>query len=186
MSRFLICLLSAMLPIAVIAADTKPVATKPVATQTMNDYSLLQNVVKFQAPSDWPVMLKKDEGMPQFVAFQVKDPADQGSGEASQVSVEARVLNDSSTFQALVNAATDKAKQMPNFEQQTEGVDTTVLRYYALNGKQRYEYRETWYLDSKIFIHVRCSRPVLAATAPAWTAAYDAGCAQIMQTIKPH
>ena len=126
--------------------------------------------MKFSAPSEWPVILEKTEGMPQFIAFQVKDPADQGSGESSQVSVDAKVINDSSTFQALVNAATDKAKQMPGFELRSDASEANTLHYFARNGKQRYEYRETWYLDSKIFIHVRCTRPVLAATAPAWTA----------------
>jgi hypothetical protein len=183
MSRLLACLLSALLPFAAIGADTKAASAAPV--QGMSSYSLFDNVVKFQAPSDWPVILKKAEGLPQFIAFQVKDPADQGSGESSQVSIEAKLLNDASTFQALVNAATDRAKQTPGFEQRSDGVDATTLRYFGLNGKTRYEYRETWYLDAKIFLHVRCSRPVLATTTPAWTAAYEQGCAQIMQTIKP-
>lgn len=186
MHKFLAALLSALLPLAATAADKKIAPPKDAVEQGMSNYSLFDNTVKFQAPSDWPVILKKSEGLPQFIAFQVKDPADQGSGESSQVSVEAKLLNDSSTFQALVNAATDRAKQTPGYEQRTDGVDATTLRYFGLNGKARYEYRETWYLDSKIFIHVRCTRPVLAATAPAWTAAYEQGCARIMQTIKPH
>ncbi|MGH8123791.1 MAG: hypothetical protein ACREPT_13590, partial [Rudaea sp.] len=98
----------------------------------------------------------------------------------------AKLLNDASIFQALVNAATDKAKQTPGYEQRGDGVDATTLRYFGLNRKTRYEYRETWYLDTKIFIHVRCSRPMLAATTAAWTAAYEQGCAQIMRTLRQH
>jgi hypothetical protein len=186
MSKLLTCLIFLLLPLSAIAAP-KPIGPKapPVPTNATS-YGLYQDALKFYAPSDWPVMLKKAEGVPQFIAFQVKDPADEGSGEASQVTVEAKLLNDASAFQALVNAGTDKAKQTPGFEQRSDGVDPTTLRYYGLNGKARYEYRETWYLDSKILIHVRCSRPVLAATTAAWTASYEQGCAQIMQTIKPH
>src|SRR5579863_3621730 len=111
MSKFLAALLSVLLPLSAIAADKKIAPPKDVVEQGMSNYSLFDNTVKFQAPSDWPVILKKTEGLPQFIAFQDKDPADQGSGESSQVSVEAKLINDSSTFQALVNAATDRAKQ---------------------------------------------------------------------------
>lgn len=183
MYKAIISLLAAMLPLCALAADKKPAHA---SVESGSSYSLFDNIVKFHAPADWPVILKKTEGLPQFIAFQVKDPADQGSGESSQVSVEAKLLNDSSIFQALVNAATDKTKKTPGYEQHEEGVDATTLRYFGLNGKTRYEYRETWYLDSKIFIHVRCSRPMLAATTPAWTAAYEQGCAQIMRTIRQH
>ncbi|MGH8122571.1 MAG: hypothetical protein ACREPT_07340, partial [Rudaea sp.] len=87
MSKPAICLLTAFLSLAAIAADKKPAS---VAAQQGSSYSLFDNIVKFHAPADWPVILKKTEGLPQFIAFQVKDPADQGSGESSQVSVEAK------------------------------------------------------------------------------------------------
>jgi hypothetical protein len=186
MSKLLACLMLSLLPLAVGAAP-KPIGPKaPPVPPNSTSYSLYEDTLKFYAPADWPVMLKKTEGVPQFIAFQVKDPADEGSGEASEVTVEAKLLNEASTFQALVNAGTDKAKQTPGFEQRSDGVEPSTLRYYGLNGKTRYEYRETWYLDSKILIHVRCARPLLAATSAAWTSAYEQGCAQIMQSIKPH
>lgn len=181
MSKLLVCLFTAFLPLCAAAADKKP-ASAPVEPGT--GYALFDDIVKFKAPADWSVILKKTEGIPQFIVFQVKDPADQGSGASSEVSVEAKLLNDASIFQALVNAATDKAKQIPGYEQRADGVPATTLRYFGLNGKTRYEYRETWYLDAKIFIHVRCSRPVLAATMAAWTDAYEQGCAQVMRTIR--
>ncbi len=149
-------------------------------------YSLEEGYVKFSAPPAWPVIMQKSDGNPQFVAFQVKDPADTGSGEATRVSVETKLLDDSSNFQAIVNVGMDKAKQMPGYELHTEGVDSTVLRYFALNGKTRYEYRETWYLNTHIVVHVRCARPMLAATTPQWTADYEKGCSQIMQSVRPH
>ena len=81
--------------------------------QTPGEYSLDQGFIKFSAPPSWPVIMQKTEGDPQFVAFQVKDPADAGSGEATRVTVETRLLNDSSNFQPMVNRDVDKAKQMP-------------------------------------------------------------------------
>jgi hypothetical protein len=101
------------------------------------------------------------------------------------VTVETRLLNDSSNFQPMVNRDVDKAKQMPGYEQKTEGVDSTALRYFANSGKTKYEYRETWYLNSHLLVHVRCARPMLDKTTAQWTADYEKGCAQIMQSLKP-
>ena len=151
-----------------------------------NDYTLFENIVRFKAPSDWPVLMEKRDGNPQFIAFQIKDPADPKSEELAQVTVNAKLLHDSTFFQQQVDAATDKAKQLPGFEVVTEGVDPSVFRYYAMNGKSRYEYRETFYLMSHLLLHVRCSRPILTATTPAWTDAYNKSCAEIMAALKPH
>ncbi|MBS0557358.1 MAG: hypothetical protein JSR27_08090 [Proteobacteria bacterium] len=161
-------------------------ATGSAMAQTPGEYSLDQGIIKFNAPSAWPVIMQKSEGDPQFVAFQVKDPADTGSGEATRVTVETRLLNDSSNFQPMVNRDVDKAKQMPGYEQRTDGVDSTTLRYFARNGKTKYEYRETWYLNSHLLVHVRCARPLLDKTTAQWTADYEKGCSQIMSSLKPH
>src|SRR5579883_245843 len=150
------------------------------------DYALDQGFVKFSAPASWPVIMEKTEGDPQFIAFQVKDPADAGSGEATRVTIETRLLDDSANFQPLVNAGMAKAKQLPGYEQRTDGVDATVLRYFAQNGKTRYEYRETWYLNGHLMVHVRCARPMLAGTSAQWTAEYEKGCGEIMTTLRPH
>ena len=160
--------------------------TGAALAQESGQYSLDQGFVRFDAPPSWPVIMQKAEGNPQFIAFQVKDPADTGSGEASRVTVDAKLLDNSDNFQPLVNAGMAKAKQLPGYEQRMDGVDASVLRYFALNGKTRYEYRETWYLTGHIVVHVRCARPMLAATTAQWTAEYEKGCAQIMQSLKPH
>ncbi len=161
-------------------------AANAARAQDAGQYSLDQGYIKFNAPPAWPVIMQKSEGNPQFIAFQVKDPADTGSGEATQVTVETKLLDSSDNFQATVNVGVDKAKQMSGYEQHTEGVDPSTLRYYALNNRTRYEYRETWFLNGHLLVHVRCARPMLAATTTQWTADYEKGCAQIMQSLKPH
>jgi hypothetical protein len=161
-------------------------ATAANAETAVGEFSLNSGVVKFSAPPQWPVILQKTEGNPQVVAFQVKDPADEGSGEATRVTVTTKLLDDTSNFQALVNADVDKGKQMPEYEKHDEGIDPSVLRYFARNSKTRYEYRETWYLNGHAMVHVRCARPMLDKTTAQWTADYEKGCAQVMQTAKPH
>jgi hypothetical protein len=167
-----------------LAAFAAIVATGAHA-QGAGDYALAQGFVTLKAPPEWPVIMQKTEGNPQFIAFQVKDPADTDTGEASRVTVETKLLDDSGNFQAMVNGALARVKQSPGYEQRTDGVDASVLRYFALNGKTRYEYRETWYLNGHVLVHVRCARPMLPATTAAWTASYEQGCGQIMQSLKP-
>ena len=57
------------------------------------NYVLSDGFIKFNAPPSWPVMMEKAEGNPQFVAFQVKDPADTGTGESARVSVDTKLLD---------------------------------------------------------------------------------------------
>ena len=154
--------------------------------QGAGDYSLDQGFVAFKAPPDWPVIMQKTEGNPQFIAFQVKDPADTGTGETSRVTVETKLLDDSGNFQAMVNGGLARIKQSPGYEASADSGDASVLRYFALNGKTRYEFRETWYLNGHVMVHVRCARPMLQATTPQWTMNYEHGCGQIMQSLKPH
>jgi hypothetical protein len=54
-----------------------------------------------------------------------------------------------------------------------------------MNGKSRYEYRETFYLTNHLLLHIRCARPMLADTTGAWTEAWNKGCAELMQSLKP-
>jgi len=169
-----------------ISASCLLAAAAGAATDAPGEFSLNQGLIRFSAPPAWPVIMQKTEGNPQFVAFQVKDPADTDSGEATRVTVNTKQLDDTSRFQALVNADVERGKEMPDYEKKDDGVDPSVLRYFARNGKTRYEYRETWYLNGHSMVHVRCARPMLEKTTAQWTADYEKGCQQIMQSAKPH
>ena len=159
--------------------------TAAAAADAPGEFSLNSGLVKFTAPSAWPVIMQKTEGNPQVVAFQIKDPADAGTDEASRVTVSTKQLDDTGSFQALVNVEVNKGKQMPDYEKRDSG-DPTVLRFLARNGKTRYEYRDTWYLNGHVMVHVRCARPLLEKTTAQWTADYEKGCAEVMQSAKPH
>jgi hypothetical protein len=60
-----------------------------------------------------------------------------------------------------------------------------VLRYYAMNGKSRYEYRETFYLTNHLLLHIRCARPMLAETTAAWTEAWNKAAPRSCSHWKP-
>jgi hypothetical protein len=173
-----------MSPIRIFAALALLGASAAAAAAT-SDFVLFEKLVKFKVPSDWNVIMEKKDGNPQFMAFQVRDPADPENNEIAQVTVNAKLMHDSTFFQQQVDAATDKAKQLPGFEQVSDGVEPTVLRYFAMNGNTKYEYRETFYLVTHLFLHIRCSRPMLKDTTQAWVDAYVKGCGDLMTSLKP-
>ena len=147
------------------------------------DYTLNDGAVRFSAPGDWPVIMQMSEGNPQVIAFQVKDPADSGTGEATRVTVTTRKLDDAQAFQEFVNTSIEKAKQTPGYEHESGG-DGSSLRYSGLNVKTRYQYRESYFYRNGIAVQLRCVHPVLAATSAAWIAAYDQGCDQIASSLQ--
>ena len=146
------------------------------------DFALNNGVVGFSAPADWPVIMQMTEGSPQVVAFQVKDPADAGTGEASRVTVTTRKIADAQAFQEFVNTSLEKAKQTPGYEHSAGG-DSSSLRYSGLNAKTRYQYRENYYYRNGVGVQLRCVHPVLKGTTQAWLAAFDKGCDEIAASL---
>lgn len=147
------------------------------------DYTLNDGAIAFSAPSEWPVIMQMSEGNPQVIAFQVKDPADSGTGEATRVTVTTRKFDDAQAFQTFVNQSLEKARQTPGYESETSG-DGSSLRYSGLNQKARYKYRESYFYKNGIAVQLRCVHPVLKGTSPAWIAAFDQGCDQIAASLQ--
>jgi hypothetical protein len=145
------------------------------------EFKLNDGTIAFSAPSDWPVIMQMTEGNPQVVAFQVKDPADTGTGEASRVTVTTRRLDDAQAFQEFVNTSIEKAKQAPGYEH--EAGDGSSLRYSGLNVKTRYQYRENYFYRNGVGVQLRCMHPVLKGTSPGWLSAFDKGCDEIAATL---
>lgn len=151
---------------------------------TAADYSLNDGIVTFNAPDDWPVIMQMTEGSPQVVAFQVKDPADSGTDEASRVSVTTRKLDDAQAFQAFVSSSMEKARQTPGYESENGPDSSSSLRYSGLNVKTRYKYRESYFFQNSIGVQLRCAHPVLKNTSAAWVASFDRGCEQVAASLQ--
>ena len=147
------------------------------------NFDLNGGSVHFSAPSEWPVIMQMTEGNPQVVAFQVKDPAAEGTDESSRVSVTSRKLSDAAAFQGMVGAAMDKAKQQTGYEQDKDNADAGSLRYFGTEGKTRYHYREHFYFKNGVGIALRCARPVLDKTSKAWIDGFEKGCDEISSSL---
>lgn len=147
------------------------------------DFDLNGGSVHFRAPADWPVIMQVSEGNPQVIAFQVKDPATEGTEEGSRVTVTSKKLGDGNAFQSMVNGALEKAKQQTGFEQDKDNTDSSSLRYYAAESKTRYHYREHFYYKNGLGVQLRCARPVLDKTSKEWVATFEKGCDEIAASL---
>ena len=127
--------------------------------------------------------MEKTNGDPQFMAFQVPDPADKDKNEITQRDRQTRSsCTTRRFFQSQVESRMDKAKQHAGLRAGHRGRRIRpCCATPRSNGRTRYEYRETFYFVSHLFLHVRCSRPLLKDTAQAWIDAYNNACADIMR-----
>ena len=155
-----------------------------VHAQTATDYSLNDGAIRFKVPSDWSMILQKTEGSPQAIAFQVKDPADQGTDTATRVTVDTRKFSDAGAFASFVASGMAKAKQINSYAEEVGSNDATHLRYTGMDAGTRYQYRDMYLYRESLGIHVRCVRPLLPATSSAWTKAYEQGCDLLMSSVQ--
>ncbi|UXI66993.1 hypothetical protein [Tahibacter amnicola] len=164
-------------------AATTFLATLAQANAGNGNFALNGGLINFTAPSEWPVIMQMSEGNPQVIAFQVKDPADTGTGEASRVSVTTRKIDDAQAFQQFVNTSLEKARQTPGYEHQTKS-DSNTLRYTGLNAKTKYAYRENYFYKNGVAVQLRCVHPLLKETTSAWLNAFEQGCDQIATSLQ--
>jgi len=153
-------------------------------SQPTSSYLLHEGKIAVGVPSDWSMIMQKDNGNPQILAFQVKNPAESGTQESSRVTITAKSIRDTKDFQAFVDAANDKSKQTPGYEIDKENKNSGELRYSGLDGKTRYFYREALHFNNSIAIQVRCTRPQLKSTTETWIENFNKGCDQVISAIK--
>lgn len=156
-----------------------------VHAQSAIEYSLDDGAVRFKVPADWSMILQKTEGSPQVMAFQVKDPADQGTNTATRVTVDTRHFSDANEFATFAAAGMAKAKQVNSYAAETSGGDANNLRYSGIDAGTHYQYRDSYIFRENIGIHVRCVRPLLSATTVTWITAYEQGCDLLIRSVKP-
>ncbi|MEO6967889.1 MAG: hypothetical protein ABI132_05460 [Rhodanobacteraceae bacterium] len=144
------------------------------------DYSLDGGAVHFAAPDAWTVLMEKQDGDPQFLAFQVRDPASSGDTLA-RITVSTQHASDLAAFQQFVNDGIAKARRLPGYLGAGQGGADSAMRYTATENKRKTAYFERYYYHNGIGIQVRCVRP--DAGNPQWNATFDAGCQAIATAV---
>lgn len=144
------------------------------------DYSLANGAVRFSAPDAWPVLMEKQDGARQFVALQVKDPANRRA--LARITVTTERVDGMQGFQAFLNAGTERARKLPGYAAVNTPGSTSSMRYTATENHEKNAYDEHYAFRSNLAIQVRCIRP---ANAPAdWRNTFDTGCQAIVTAVE--
>jgi hypothetical protein len=140
--------------------------------------------VHFHVPASWTAVMEKTDGSPQAVAFQVPDASAQGSDDSATVTVKTRQLDAPAAFAGIVQDELGRSKEQGGYEADASNTDSSIHQYFVVRGKTRYLVRDSFYLTGNVAVEVRCQRPLLAATLPAWNAEFDTACNSVVASLK--
>ena len=160
------------------------IASGLLFAQAKTDYALNAGQVHFHVPPDWTAIMEKADGDPQAVIFQVPDPTAQGTEDTASVTVKTRSLKSSADFQGFVTDEFERAKGQGGYETDASNKDAQVHRYFVTRNKTRYLVRDTYQLSGNVAVGVRCQRPLLDGTPNEWSSAFDAGCSNVVGSLK--
>ena len=147
------------------------------------DYSLAAGSVRFSAPDGWPQIMEKNDGDPQFIAFQVPDPSPTGHEVLARVTVTVHALSNAQAFKTWVDAGLAKARGLPQYQSGDRGASSSRFTYTAMENKQRLYYRESYYFKGTQGVQLRCARPLVSLAGPAWSADFDRGCDAVARSL---
>jgi hypothetical protein len=152
--------------------------------QAKTDYALNGDQVKFKVPPDWTAIMEKADGDPQAVIFTVPDASAQGSEDTASVTVKTRVLKDGVDFNSFVQDEFERSKGQSGYEADTSNKDSSIHRYFVQRNKTRYLVRDHYQQNGTVAVEVRCQRPLIDGTPADWSAKFDAGCANVIASMK--
>ena len=163
------------------AASAFPIAAH---AQGKTDYTLNEGQVHFHAPPTWSAIMEKSDGDPQAIAFQVPDPATQGSEATASVTVKTRQLKSVAEFASTMAMEFERATTQSGYENDASNTNKAVHQYFVMQGKTRYLVRDGFAQSGMVSVEVHCLRPLLATNTPAWNKEFDGACDGILTSLK--
>lgn len=155
-------------------------ASALAGAQARTSYDLNEGRVRFTVPPDWAAIMEKTEGNPQLVVFRVPDPTAEGSEDMASVTVKTQALRGTATFGGLVQEEFELSKQQTGYERDAAGAGENVHQYFVQRGPTRYLVHDRFRENRGVWVHIRCQRPLLAATPTTWNQQFDAACQRVV------
>ena len=152
--------------------------------QGKTDYTLNSGQVNFRVPPTWSAIMEKSDGNPQAIAFQIPDPATQGSEATASVTVKTRQLKSAAEFPSTVANAFEHAKSQSGYQDDASNSNKAVHQYFIMQGKTRYLVRDGFAQAGMVSVEVHCLRPLLPANTPAWNKEFDSACDGVLTSLK--
>ncbi|KRE88321.1 hypothetical protein ASG87_06805 [Frateuria sp. Soil773] len=150
------------------------------------EVSMAGGSVTFSTPDNW-LGIMETQGDPEVRVFQVPDPSPTASNSLARVTVTVKQVADVNDFQQYAGSASAKAQQLAGYRPVQAVSNTAGPNSYAYTARENdveFSYSESYWFKGNHAVQLRCVRPAQSQAGPAWSAAFDQGCAAIAARLK--
>ena len=148
------------------------------------DYQLADGRVRFRVPDAWPQIMMQVSGNPQFMAFQVPNAFPVGQRVLARATITVEHMANVEAFKQWVNQRVQHSHQLPGYQAVSGGMDSSVVRYKAMESGVPMRYSERYYLKGHDGVQLRCLRPERSEVDAAWVVDFDRGCDSIAASLQ--
>lgn len=138
--------------------------------------------IQFSVPSDWRVISSKSDAMNTVFAFQMPNPAEEGTPDSTNLVIVASDLKQP-------GAKTAFEKKASNREQKAQKRDLVdhwdCSRFSAMQGSTEYEIWDCFRTVTDCGVYVRAAWPHLPKNPPEYDKTMDTRLAEILKSVAP-
>jgi hypothetical protein len=137
--------------------------------------------VSLRCPASWVIIGHKPQGSPSdMVAFQILNPADDGTDDSTNLSVVAFDVRGTEGMLKFTQSLTEhEEKKHPS----KEVGEWAIYTWSGKQGATNYEIRDCYRTMKPFGIHVRLAVPKIAKTTKEWTDKLDADFKKLLESI---
>ena len=137
--------------------------------------------VSIRCPASWVIIAHKPSGSPSdVVAFQILNPADDGSDDSTNLSVVAFDVRQTEAMLKFTQSLLEHEKQKHTAKEVGEWA---VHTWNDKQGSTSYEIRDCYRTDKPFGIHVRLAIPKMPKTTKEWTDKLNADFKKLLESI---
>lgn len=152
-----------------------------LANAAENVIHLQGEQVSIRCPTSWVIIAHKPAGSPTgAVAFQVLNPADEGTDDSTNLSVVAFDLRQTEAMLQFTQGILEHEKKK---HPSKEIGDWAVHAWSDKQGNTSYEIRDCYRTAQPFGIHVRLAVPTLPGTTKEWAEKLDAEFKKLLEAI---
>ncbi len=151
------------------------------ASESVNVIHLQHGSVTVRSPESWVIIKHQVGSTSDLIAFQILDPADEGTDDSTNVSVIAfdlRVVNTALKFtQSVLEHGKLKHPEKENGK-------WLIYTWHSKQEETNYEIRDCYLTSNQYGIYVRLAFPKLEKTTKEWSTKLEVDFKQLLDTLE--
>lgn len=159
----------------------------PISAQT-SQASEYENVIHLQrgnvivrSPESWVIIKHQVGSTSDLIAFQILDPADEGTDDSANVTVIAFDLREVHATLKFTQSLLEHGKLKHVEKEQGKWI---IYTWHSKQGETNYEVRDCYLTSNKYGIYVRLAFPKLEKTTKEWSTKLDVDFKQVLEALE--